>query len=145
MATVTVLRFSNPEGASDALSIIQHLQKEHLIKLIDAAIVAWPIGKNTPNTKQLVTPLLVTVIRAAFGALGDSYRDLGIDREFIDQVRREVREGTSALFLMTENAVLDRVADAMKVLKFEIFATNLSREQEQTLRDAFNTAEKTLR
>ena len=145
MATVTVLRFSNPEGASDALSIIQHLQKEHLIKLIDAAIVAWPIGKNTPNTKQLVTPLLVTVIRAAFGALGDSYRDLGIDREFIDQVRREVREGTSALFLMTENAVLDRVADAMKVLKFEIFATNLSREQEQTLRDAFNTAEKALR
>jgi uncharacterized membrane protein len=145
VATVTVLRFSNPEGASDALSIIQHLQKEHLIKLIDAAIVAWPIGKNTPNTKQLVTPLLVTVIRAAFGALGDSYRDLGIDREFIDQVRREVREGTSALFLMTENAVLDRVADAMKVLKFEIFATNLSREQEQTLRDAFNTAEKTLR
>ena len=60
-------------------------------------------------------------------------------------MRREVREGTSALFLMTENAVLDRVADAMKPLKFEIFATNLSKEQEQQLRDAFRESEKPLR
>jgi uncharacterized membrane protein len=145
VATITVLKFSYPEGAADALSVVQSLQKEHLIRLIDAAMVSWPVGKNSPATKQLVTPLLVTAIRAAFGALGTAYRDLGIDDEFIDQVRREVKEGTSALFLMTENAVLDRVADAMKTLTFEIFATNLSKEQEQRLRDAFRESEKTLR
>jgi len=144
MATVTVLKFSYPEGAEDALSVVQGLQKEHLIKLIDAAAVSWPIGKNSPATKQLVTPLFLTVFRAAFGALGEAYRDYGIDDEFIDQVRRKVREGTSALFLMTENAVLDRVADAMKALTFEIFATNLSSEQEQKLRDAFRESEKSL-
>jgi uncharacterized membrane protein len=38
---------------------------------------------------------------------------------------------------MTTDAVLDRVADAMKPMKFEIFATSLTREQEQTLREAF--------
>jgi uncharacterized membrane protein len=83
----------------------------------------------------------MAVIRAAFGALGEAYRDYGIDGEFIDQLRREVREGTSALFLMTENAVLDRVAEAMKPLKFEIFATSLSGEQEQRLHEAFRESE----
>jgi len=142
MATVTVLKFSSPEGAADALSVVQSLQKDRLIKLIDAAIVSWPVGANGPSTKPLVTPLLVTAIRAAFGALGDAYRDYGIDDEFIDQMRREVREGTSALFLMTDDAVLDRVVEAMRDLQFEIFATNLSAEQEQRLRDAFSEAEK---
>jgi uncharacterized membrane protein len=142
MATVTVLKFSNPGGAADALSVVQSLQNKHLISLIDAAVVSWPVGKNGPATKQLVTPLLVTAIRAAFGALGDAYRDYGLDDEFIDQVRREVREGTSALFLMTDDAVLDRVVEAMRDLQFEIFATNLSAEQEQRLRDAFSEAEK---
>jgi uncharacterized membrane protein len=145
MATVTVLKFSYPEGAADALSVVQRLQKEHLIKLIDAAEVSWPPGRRSPVTKTLVTQLLLMAIRAAFGALGDAYRDYGIDDEFIDHVRREVKEGTSALFLMTENAILDRVADAMKALKFEIFATNLSSEQEQRLRDAFRESEKSLR
>jgi hypothetical protein len=51
--------------------------------------------------------------------------------------RGAVTEGTSALFLMTSEAVLDRVADAMKGTKFEIMATNLSKEQEEKLREAF--------
>jgi uncharacterized membrane protein len=41
------------------------------------------------------------------------------------------------LFLMTSEAVMDRVVDAMKNAKFEIIATNLSKEQEQKLREAF--------
>ena len=38
---------------------------------------------------------------------------------------------------MTSEAVVDRVVDAMKNAKFEIIATNLSKEQEQKLREAF--------
>jgi uncharacterized membrane protein len=48
-----------------------------------------------------------------------------------------VTEGTSALFLMTSGAVMDRVADALKNEKFEIITTSLSNEQEQKLREAF--------
>jgi uncharacterized membrane protein len=36
--------------------------------------------------------------------------------------------------LMTSDAVMDRVVDAMKDVKFEMIATNLSHEQEQKLR-----------
>ena len=38
---------------------------------------------------------------------------------------------------MTSEAVMDRVGDAMKSVKLEVIATNLSKEQEQKLRDAF--------
>jgi uncharacterized membrane protein len=159
MATVSVLKFPTADGAESVLGQIRGLQKEHLIKLHDAAIVSWPAGKKSPKTRQLVdlvtvgavggmfwgmlfgliflTPLFGMAVGAAVGALGGAFRDYGIDDDFIKRVRGEVTEGTSALFLMTSEAVLDRVAEAMKGTKFEIMATNLSKEQEEKLREAF--------
>ena len=159
MATVTVLKFSTVDGAEEALGVIKKLWTQHLIKLHDAAIVSWPVGKSCPKTKQAVdltsagafsglfwgalfgmifaVPLFGMAIGAAMGALGGAMGDCGIDDNFIKQVQTQVTEGTSALFLMTSEAVVDRVADAMKQLDFEIIATNLSHEQEQKLRAAF--------
>ena len=82
-------------------------------------------------------PFFGAAIGAASGALGGAFRDYGIDDDFIRRLRSEVVEGTSALFLMTSGAVLDRVAAALKGQPFEIIATNLSREQEEKLRQAF--------
>ncbi len=162
MAAVTVLKFSEPDSAEKALGQIQSLQKEHLIKLLDAAIVSWPHGKKSPKTRQLVdlvavgamggmfwglllgviflTPLFGMAIGVAFGALGGAFRDYGIDDDFIKRVRGAVTEGTSALFLMTSDAVLDRVSERMKNFKFDIIATNLSTEQENQLRELFAQA-----
>jgi uncharacterized membrane protein len=64
-------------------------------------------------------------------------KHVGIDEDFIKSVRSKVTEGTSALFLMTSDAVEDRVVEAMKKSKFEIIATNLSKEEEGKLRTAF--------
>jgi len=162
VAAVTVLKFSEPDGAEKALSQIQALQKEHLIKLLDAAIVSWPHGKKSPKTRQLVdlvtvgamggmfwglllgviflTPLFGMAIGAAFGAMGGAFRDYGIDDDFIKRVRSAVTEGTSALFLMTSDAVIDRVSERMKSFKFDILATNLTKEQEDQLRELFSQA-----
>ena len=54
-------------------------------------------------------------------------------------VQEKVTEGTSALFLMTSDAVLDKVTEAIneKGLKFELVASNLSYEEEAKLREAF--------
>lgn len=49
----------------------------------------------------------------------------------------KVTEGTSALFLMSENAVVDRVAEAFAGVPMELIQTNLSTEQEAQLRTAF--------
>jgi uncharacterized membrane protein len=54
MASVTVLKFESAEGADAAIQKIQELQKQHLIAVRDAAIVSWPRGKKSPNTRQLV-------------------------------------------------------------------------------------------
>ncbi|MEO8497884.1 MAG: DUF1269 domain-containing protein, partial [Planctomycetota bacterium] len=145
MATVTVLKFSTVEGAGETLRLIADLQKQHLIKLHDAAIVSWPVGKKAPKTRQAVdlvsvgalsgmfwgtlfgliffNPLFGMAVGGAFGALGGAFQDFGIDDEFIKRIRSQVSEGTSALFLMTSEAVTDRVVDAMKGVKFEVIAT----------------------
>jgi uncharacterized membrane protein len=64
-------------------------------------------------------------------------KHMGIDEDFIKSIRSKVTEGTSALFLMTSDAVEDRVVEAMKQSKFEIIATNLSKEEEEKMRTAF--------
>jgi uncharacterized membrane protein len=159
MATVTVLYFTTAHGAVDALTTIQNLQKQHLIKLQDAALVSWPPGARRPSTKQLAnlvrtralggmfwgmlfgliffTPPVSMDIGAAAGDLSGVFRDYGIDDDFILRVRAAVTVGTSALFLMTNDAVIGRVADAMRRPDFDIIATNLSPEQERRLREAF--------
>ncbi|CAN5475529.1 DUF1269 domain-containing protein [soil metagenome] len=159
MATVTVLKFAQADGAAAGLDRIQALKAKKLIKLYDAVIVSWPRGKSCPQANQLIdlvslgtagglflgmligfvfaTPFFGAAVGVAFGALGGAFRESGIDDGFVRRVRQDVTEGTSALFLMTGEAVLNSVADDMKHLEFEILATNLSSDQEKILRDAF--------
>lgn len=77
------------------------------------------------------------VVGAAMGALAGSMAHVGISEDFMKSVRSKVTEGTSALFLLTSDAVEDRVADAMRGFRFEIIATNLSKEDEGRLRETF--------
>ena len=159
MATLSVLRFETPEGAEQALGTIQDLTRQQLIKLHDAAVVAWPNGKKKPKTRQLhnlaaigaaggafwgmlfgilfFVPLAGLAMGAAMGALSGSLRDVGINDDFIKDCQSKIVEGTSALFLMTSEAVQDKVVDAMKQHKFEILATNLSQAEEDKWRQAF--------
>lgn len=163
MATMTVLKFNTPEGASQMLNRIQNLQKMELIRVQDAAIVSWPVGRKSPKTKQLTSmagvgalggafwgllfgllffvPLFGMAVGAAMGALTGKMSDYGISDDFIRQVRVKVTEGTSALFLMTSDAVKDKVAEALKGIPFELIASNLSKEQEDQLRATFEAEE----
>jgi uncharacterized membrane protein len=160
MATLTVLKFDSPTGAEGMLDEIKSLQKQQLIRVQDAAIVTWPEGRKTPKTKQLVNlaglgalqgafwgmlfgliffvPFFGLAVGAAFGALGGKMADYGIDDDFIKKTREEVTEGTSALFLLTSDAVRDKVAEALQGEKFELIASNLTKEQEEELAAAFS-------
>lgn len=159
MATLTVLKFPTAEGARDVLNAIGQMQSQQLITVHDAAMVNWPTGKRKPKTEQLhdmtaagawsgafwgmlfgilfFVPLLGAAMGAAMGALSGSLADVGIDDRFVDQIRSEVTPGTSALFLLTSDAVLDRVRDGLKEFDFELVSTNLSAEEEQKLREVF--------
>ena len=159
MATLSVLKFSTPEGAQKMESTLLDLQKQHLIEVQDAAIVTWPQGKKSPKTQQLRSltgqgalmgafwgmlfgllffiPFFGLAVGAAMGALSGKFADYGIDDNFIRQTREKVTEGTSALFLLTSGAVVDKVVEAMKGQTFEILSTNLPKDKEDELRAAF--------
>jgi uncharacterized membrane protein len=159
MATLTAFKFPTPDGAQRALATVQELQRQQLITLQDAAIVTWPADKKKPTTRQLnnmagagalggafwgmlfgllfFIPLIGLAIGAGMGALAGSMADVGIDDNFINQVKAKVVPGTSALFMLTSNAVVDRVLDAFKGTQMELISTNLPKEQEERLRAAF--------
>ena len=159
MTTLSVLEFNSADGADQALRILQRLQQQQLIKLVDAAVVTWPQGSKGPKTKQMVStaragalggafwgflfgliffvPLLGLAIGAATGAISGALTDFGIDDNFIKQIRDKVKPGTSALFLMSAHAVVDRVVAELKSLNPELISSNLSDEQESRLRELF--------
>jgi uncharacterized membrane protein len=159
MATLSVLKFNDPGGADRVMIALQGMQERELITLQDAAVVSWPQGNRKPKTHQLhsaagagatmgafwgflfglifFVPFLGAAIGAGMGGLTGSMADVGIDDDFIKQVREKVTEGTSALFALTSGATVDKVVDELKQYDFEIISTNLPEEQEKQLREAF--------
>ena len=73
--------------------------------------------------------------------MSSAFADVGIDDDFIAEVRQKVGPGTSALFAMTQDAVVDRVVQRFASTSAELVSTNLSAEQEARLRAAFADAE----
>ena len=141
MATLSVLKFNDPGGADRVLIALQGLQERQMITLQDAAVVSWPEGSKKPKTHQLhgtagsgatwgafwgflfglifFVPFLGAAIGASMGALSGSMTDVGIDEDFIKQVREKVTEGTSALFALTSGATApDKVVDELKQYDF---------------------------
>ncbi len=159
MATLVVFKFPSAEGAQNMIYTLENLQKQQLIQIDDGAIVTWPAGASKPKTQQLhnltgvgalggafwgmlfgllfFIPFFGLAVGAAIGALMGHFAHYGIDESFIDQVRGKITPGTSALFLLSSGAVVDKVAAAVKGQQFEIIQTNLSKEQEDKLRADF--------
>ena len=159
MATLTVWRFDTADGADGALGVLERLRKQELITIHDAAIVTWPEDRKKPQTEQLhslvgvgalggafwgllfglifLVPLLGAAVGAATGAFAGTLTDVGIDDGFIKEVRETVTPGTSALFLMTSDAVIDRVRDEFRGTHPTLIRTNLSDEDEARLRATF--------
>ena len=159
MATLTVWKFPTALGAEQAEHTLEQLSKQELIKIHDAAIVSYPEGAKKPKTRQLnnltgagalggsfwgllfglifFVPLLGMAIGAGMGALAGSMTDVGIDDDFIKAMRDEITPGTSALFVMTSDAVLDKVQEAFEGQPMELVRTNLSSEQEAKLQEVF--------
>jgi uncharacterized membrane protein len=159
MATLTAWAFPGVYDAENASQRLQQLQAQELIKIEDAAVVSWEEGKKKPKTKQLsnmtatgalggtfwgmlfglifFVPLLGAAVGAAVGAAAGAMTDVGIDDSFINGVKDRVTPGTSALFVLSSEAVIDRIKDVFADSQAELIASNLSAEQEAKLREVF--------
>jgi uncharacterized membrane protein len=160
MSTLTVWKFNTADGADNALKKLEELQKQQLIKILDAAIVYWPEGRQRPKTYQakntvgagalggafwgmlfgliFFVPLLGAIVGATAGAISGKFTDYGINDDFINELRSKVTEGTSALFLLTGQVTIDKVEAAFTPEeRGELIQSNLSTEQEARLREDF--------
>ena len=160
MAALTVWAFDEADHARVALTRLQAAAKEGVIELNDASIVTWPEGKKRPKIQQLdnlagvgavggafwgmlfglifLAPLAGAAIGAAAGGAAGAFADVGIDDDFIKSVRDKVEPGTSALFVMSSHAVLDKIEDVFAGMNPKLIRTNLTDEQESELKEFFH-------
>ncbi|TVR35652.1 MAG: DUF1269 domain-containing protein [Nitriliruptor sp.] len=159
MANLTVWKFPTPTDAGRTVDALIDLQDQGLVNVQDGAIVRWDEGKKRPKTRQLQSlsgagalngafwgmlfgfifsiPLIGAAAGAMAGGVAGSLADIGIDDDFIRDVRDKVQPGSSALFLLTSGAVQDRIAERFKEADVELIHTNMSTEDEATLREVF--------
>ena len=159
MANLSVWKFDQPDGASQALRTLKDLQDEGLIVISDAAIVEWPEGKKKPSTRQLQDlvgpgalhgafwgllfgiifffPFLSIAVGAAGGALVGTLRDVGIDDDFINKIKASVTPGTSAIFLLSSSGVQERIRQRFIGTHAELLYSDFGPEQEAKLREVF--------
>ncbi len=161
MDKLFVLKFADETTAQQVLGTLKNLQDRKLIKVDDAAIVTLrPDGK--PKIQQMhnlvgagalggafwgmligllfFMPLLGAAVGAASGALAGKMRDIGIDDNFIKQVGSSIQPGESALFLLVNEAVADKVMPELKQYKFQLIQTSLSKEDEEKLHEMLGAA-----
>jgi uncharacterized membrane protein len=161
MSAITVYKFDTPEGADEMLHLMQGLQRHELITLQDAAIVSWPEDHKKPKTLHFgnftgvgalggafwgllfglifSSPFFGAAVGAGIGSMTGKFTDYGIDKKFIQQIGEQVTKGTSAFFLLSDDAKVDAVTQEVRQQgwNYELIATNLTQEQEQELRADF--------
>ncbi len=164
MSSLVVLRFDDMNGAEAMRDRMYHFQKRELITLEDAAVVVRN-KKGRAKVKQahslvgagavggafwgmligllFFAPWLGLLAGAASGAIAGKFGDIGIDDDFIKEVRDAIEPGNSALFLLSRDGNLERIEDELSDFEyeFEIIETNLSPEDETNLRETFAAEE----
>jgi uncharacterized membrane protein len=161
MTTFTVWKFDDPEGAGEASSILKHAASDHLVTIVDHAVVSWPVGQAQPTTSHghdatrrgtgwgafwgvllgsiFLMPVAGAVAGAAIGAYNKATQGVGISKEQIESIRTEVTEGTSALFVVTEKGDVDRLGERFNGMHSKLIASNLTADERRILLETFGT------
>jgi uncharacterized membrane protein len=159
LSDLVVLAFDTETGAEQLRDELIQLQKEHLIGLEDAAVaVRHQDGKvKIKQVESLAgagalggafwglligliffVPVFGLLVGAAAGAMIGKSHDIGVDDKFIKEVGNTLQPGNSALFLLVNKVVPDKVQETLKKYKnVKVLKTSLSKEQEEKLKNAF--------
>jgi uncharacterized membrane protein len=86
---------------------------------------------------------MVPVFGAAAGvgiaAISKKTEKLGITKEQMEQIRSEVTEGTSALFVVSDQGNLDRLGERMRGVDMTLIQTNLTPVEREILLETFGS------
>lgn len=155
MNTMSIWRFDARDDAEFSLRALERLQTRRLVVINDVAVVAWRAGARRPHCYQVGTADGSTTLSGAFWGLlfgllfllpligpvdnAAVLARVGLSDEFLQQVRNRITAGTSALFLLTHDTVVDRIRDVLADTHVEPLVNILDREQAAALVRAFTS------
>ncbi|MFE6734734.1 DUF1269 domain-containing protein [Microbacterium sp. NPDC057650] len=159
MTTFTAWKFETVDGAETASGILREAAGEGLIKIEDYAVIEWTTGEDRPKVKYehrddwrasgwgallgalvgvlFFLPLIGAAAGAAIALLVKKMDAVGITKEQLDRIGKEVTPGTSALFVVNTETDRDRLAEHFHGLNGTLIASNLVGVDEDTVRQAF--------
>jgi uncharacterized membrane protein len=159
MATLVAIGYPDQTTAEEARQTVQSLEADLIIQADQvAAISRDEEGKYHITTTHGATsgtsgavwggfwgllfgllfliPVAGLAIGAGFGALFGHLGKNAIDSEFQDQVRDQLKPGTSALFMIIEQATPDKAIAALNKYGGTVIKTSLSEEDTAKLQEA---------
>ena len=131
--STTAWRFSGTEGADDAVLTLQRLGGQALIDVHDVAVIRWPQYAAGPQVQEHVTDE-----GGKASSFAKKLSKAGIDSSMVEAVKADMTPGTSALVLLSTDAVIGTVAKAFEGHATELMRSDLSVQQEDRLRAAFS-------
>lgn len=159
MTTFTVWKFEDPDGAAHAETALKAGAADGLVTIVDHAVMTWPEGADKPRLDHhhdsskrgaawgalwgilggalFMIPVAGLALGAGIGALAKATAGTGITKQDLERIRTEVGPGTSALFLVTEDADLDRLGERFHGRDSTLISTNLTEAERATLLETF--------
>jgi uncharacterized membrane protein len=164
MATLVAIAYPDQTTAEDARQTVQGLEADLVIQADQvAAISRDQQGKYHVTTTHggastgggaawggfwgllfgllFFIPFAGMALGAGLGALFGHLGEKAIDKEFQEQVRNEVKPGTSALFMIIEQMTPDKAIAALKQYGGTVIKTSLSEEDTAKLQEALTPKE----
>ena len=163
MSTLIVIVYPDELQAEQVRLDFIKMQKEYLVSLDDAVIaVKKPDGKVKLHQMYNLTlggavsgglwgtligliflnPLLGLVVGAGAGAVAGALSDVGINDDFMKQLASTLTPGSSALFVLVDSAITDKVRDELAGTGGKIIQTSLSTPDQEKLQQALDEAKK---
>lgn len=159
MSQLIVFTYDNEEKAITVLQSVAELSKQHLIEIQDAAVIVKDANGKVKLRQTLEAmvkssnvasggfwglliglifggPIFMALLGMGLSALLGRKLDVGIDNQFIKNVGNDMKPGNSALFLLSNEITVDKVADALREHGGTLYHTSLSKEAEETLAKA---------
>ncbi|MDM7830785.1 DUF1269 domain-containing protein [Cellulomonas edaphi] len=159
MTTFTVWKFDDADGAEHAERVLKDAVRDGLLTIVDHAVVTWPADADKPSLDHnhdspkrgaawgalwgvlggalFAIPVVGAALGAGLGALAKATEGTGITKSDLERIRTEVTPGTSALFLVTEDADLDRLGERFRGRDSRLISTNLTPAERSTLLETF--------
>ena len=161
MTAFTVWKFEDADGAARAEAALKSAAGEGLVTIVDHAVVSWPEGADKPKLEHehdgpkrgaawgalwgilggalFAIPVAGLALGAGIGALAKATDGTGITKADLERIRTEVVPGTSALFLVTDSADLDRLGERFHGRDSTLISTNLTEAERSTLLETFGS------